>query len=110
MSETLTVLIDDATLDAIAKRASDVVLESLAVMSTDSPYLTVGEAAAFLRAKPQRVYDLLSSHRLTRFKDGRRVLIARAEIENYLTSRSESRIAPALPPGGRNHSARRIAA
>jgi excisionase family DNA binding protein len=49
-----------------------------------SPYLTVAEAAAYLRASRQRVYDLLSSRRLSRHKDGARVLISRAELDAYL--------------------------
>jgi excisionase family DNA binding protein len=62
------------------------------------PYLTVAEAAAYLRAKPQRVYDLLSARQLSRHKDGRRVLISRAELDNYLAGIGSSRVAPALPP------------
>jgi excisionase family DNA binding protein len=62
------------------------------------PYLSVIEAAEYLRAKPQRVYDLLSSGRLTRFKDGRRVLVSRQELEAYLDANRLSRVAPALPP------------
>lgn len=50
-----------------------------------SPYMTIREAADFLRAKPQRVYDLLSSRRLSRVKDGSRTLIARVELEAYLS-------------------------
>jgi excisionase family DNA binding protein len=49
-----------------------------------SPYLTVAEAAAYLRASRQRVYDLLSSQRLSRRKDGARVLISRVELDAYL--------------------------
>jgi len=49
-----------------------------------APYLSVPEAAEYLRAKPQRVYDLLSSGRLARHKDGSRVLISRAELASYL--------------------------
>jgi excisionase family DNA binding protein len=51
-----------------------------------SPYLSVSEAAELLRAKPQRIYDLLSSGRLTRHKDGSRVLVSRDEIDAYLTA------------------------
>ena len=51
---------------------------------TLSPLLTVSEAASLLRAKPQRVYDLLSDGRLTRHKDGRRVLVDRQEIVRHL--------------------------
>jgi excisionase family DNA binding protein len=49
-------------------------------------YLTVAEAAERLRTKRQRVYDLLSDGRLTRFKDGSRVLIRADEIDEYLTT------------------------
>lgn len=49
-----------------------------------SPYLTVAEAAVYLRASRQRVYDLLSSRRLPRHKDGTRVLIRRTDLDAYL--------------------------
>lgn len=49
-----------------------------------SPYLSVGEAAELLRCRPQRVYDLLSRRRISRFKDGSRVLVSRSELEAYL--------------------------
>jgi excisionase family DNA binding protein len=60
--------------------------------------LSVEEAAEHLRAKRQRVYDLLSARRLTRYKDGKRVLVSRAELDAYLAGTGSSRIAPALPP------------
>lgn len=49
-----------------------------------SPYMTIPEAATFLRCKRQRVDDLLSSGRLTRHKDGGRTLVSRLEIQSYL--------------------------
>lgn len=49
-----------------------------------SPFLTVAEAAAYLRASRQRVYDLLSSRRLPKYRDGARVLIRRADLDAYL--------------------------
>jgi len=49
-----------------------------------SPYLTVADAAVYIQASRQRVYDLLSSRRLSRRKDGARVLISRAELDAYL--------------------------
>jgi excisionase family DNA binding protein len=83
------VILDDAVLDALAERAAAIVLDTL---STDSgtperasPYLTIPEAAQLLRCKRQRVDDLLSSGRLTRVKEGRRTLVRREEIEDYLT-------------------------
>lgn len=50
----------------------------------ESPYLTIEEAAAYLRCRRQRVDDLLSQRRLSRIKDGARTLISRGELEAYL--------------------------
>jgi excisionase family DNA binding protein len=40
-----------------------------------SDFLTVEEAASLLRCRRQRVYDLLSARRLSRYREGSRVLI-----------------------------------
>ena len=53
-----------------------------------SRYLTVPEAASLMRCSRNRVDDLLSQGRLTRLKDGRRTLVARAEVEDYLRNGS----------------------
>ena len=90
--------------EAIAARAAELVLERLAPVAV-SEFLTVAEAAELLRAKPQRVYDLVSSRRLTRYRDGSRVLISRAEVVSYL---SES-VAPSLPHGSRGRRAAGVA-
>ena len=63
-----------------------------------SPYMTVEEAADYLRCKPQRIYDLLSQGRLTPVKDGRRTLVERSEIERYLRGEPTGRDATRLPP------------
>jgi excisionase family DNA binding protein len=83
----LTLEVPAGWLDAVAQRAAEIVLahdERRCVRAAASPYLNVAEAAEYLRAKPQRVYDLLSSRRLTRFKDGSRTLVSRAELDAYL--------------------------
>lgn len=49
-----------------------------------SPYMTILEAAEFLRCSRQRIDDLLSQRRLPRIKDGSRTLLSRNEIERYL--------------------------
>jgi excisionase family DNA binding protein len=49
-----------------------------------SPYMTIDEAAVYLRCRRQRIDDLLSQRRLSRVKDGTRTLISRAELEAYL--------------------------
>jgi excisionase family DNA binding protein len=105
VTEPLSITVPEALVERIVERAVDKVLAILnrsADASASSPYLTVNEAAAYFRCKPQRVYDLLSAGRLTRHKDGRRVLIARAELGSYLAGSRPSRVVPVLSPTGRS--------
>jgi excisionase family DNA binding protein len=78
---TVTVVVPAELVAAIAAQA---VAQIEAQATPVSPFLTVFEAAEFLRAKPQRVYDLLSARRLTRHKEGSRTLILRSELERYV--------------------------
>lgn len=96
--ESLALVLPERAAERIAERAAAIVLERLAdAGASDSPYFTVVEAAEYLRAKPQRVYDLLSARRLTRYKDGRRTLISRAELDAYVAGERPSAVAPTLP-------------
>jgi len=110
----LSITLPPELLDELVVRVAERVLEQLAVEAApvESPYLTVAEAAAFLRSKPQRVYDLRSSRRLTRHKDGSRVLVKRAELEAHLageTPRTRTgRVAPALPHPSQTRTAKRF--
>jgi excisionase family DNA binding protein len=70
-------------LEAVAARVAEL-LADREPHGPVSPYFTPAEAAEYLRSDRQRVYDLLSAGRLTRFKDGSRVLVARSELERYL--------------------------
>jgi excisionase family DNA binding protein len=76
----------DELVDLIAEQVAEI-LASRFEPPPASPYLTVEEAAEYLRAEKHRVYDLLSSGRLTRHKDGSRVLVERSELEAYLAGR-----------------------
>jgi excisionase family DNA binding protein len=80
------VTLGQAALDAIAAALAD----RAAQAAPSSPYMTISEAAAFLRCSRQRVDDLLSQGRLHRFKDGARTLVKRDEIAAYV-ERSRSR-------------------
>jgi len=53
-----------------------------------SPYMTVTEAAEYLRCSRQRIDDLLSQRRLARHKEGSRTLVARADLESLVERRS----------------------
>jgi excisionase family DNA binding protein len=109
----LGVVLSEALVTELAERVTEHVLEQVGAQLaalTHSPYLTVTEAAEHLRAKPQRVYDLLSSGRLRRYKDGSRVLVSRAEIDAYLSGSGPNRVAPALPHSPQRRISKRIAA
>ena len=73
-------------IEAIAARAAEIVVERLEQAKIpESPWMSVAEAAAFLRCDRKRIYDLRSSGRLGRYTDGGRALVLRSELER-LTS------------------------
>ena len=74
------VALSDEDVERIAQRVA-----SLAAGSSPSdPWLSIDEAAEHLRAKPQRLYDLVSSGRLKPAKDGRRLLFRRSALDTYV--------------------------
>jgi excisionase family DNA binding protein len=108
MRDSLALPIPDALLDEIVERVTAEVVTRVARESWRSPYLTVAEAAAYIRAKPQRIYDLLSARHLTRHKDGRRVLVSRHELDEYLASDRATRVATGLPATPKDRITRRL--
>lgn len=80
----LEVTVPGELIERIAERAAEIVLERLEPQQSESEFLTVDEAAEFIRGKRQRVYDLLSDGRLKRFKDGTRVLVRRSDLVAHL--------------------------
>jgi len=82
----LGIRLPDELIESIAARAAELMAEKLPKAEPPSPYFTVQEASEYLRCSRQRIYDLLSAGRLTRRKDGARVLLSRAELEGYLGS------------------------
>ena len=75
-----------AVVEALVEQVTAMVLERLAEQppAERSEYLTVAEAAEVLRCSRQRVYDLVSSGRLARYRDGTRVLVSRADLDAHL--------------------------
>ena len=71
----------EEVVDAIARRAAELVLERLDDLAPSGEWLTVQEAAEFLRCRPQRIYDLRADGRLSRHVEGgRRALVSRREL------------------------------
>jgi hypothetical protein len=50
-------------------------------MASDSPYMTIKEAAAYARTTPERIRKLRSRGDLTPFGEGGRGLVSRTELE-----------------------------
>ena len=76
--------LSDEDVARIADRTAALLRAEQRAGARDSPYLTIDEAAAYLRCRRQRIDDLLSQRRLSRIKDGARTLISRTELEAYL--------------------------
>ena len=66
--------------EAIAQRAAEIVLERGAA-DPASPYMTVPEAAEYLRCSRARVDNLRSARKLTPVKEGGRAVCLRSEVE-----------------------------
>lgn len=81
---TLTTTVPADTIETIVCRVAEVVFAKMGTTTTATPYMTVDEAAEYLRCSPQRVYDLASSGRLPRYKEGRRTLHLRTEVTNLI--------------------------
>ena len=86
MTGTFTISLPPDLIDAIAQQAAQLVRKEISEQASRpfSPYMTIPEAAEYLRCSRQRIDDLLSQRRLDRYKDGSRTLLSRAELEAYL--------------------------
>jgi len=103
----VTVVLPTEVVDEIVKRVTEHVLEALAAQHAEPlpTYLTVGEAAEYLRCSRQRIYDLRSSGQLSRLGDGRRALVSRVELDAIVGAH----VAHALPTANRSRLRRAVA-
>jgi excisionase family DNA binding protein len=69
-------------------------LEQNAAADRVSPWMTVGEAADYLRCKPKRVHDLCTQRRVLFSKDGSRTLLHVDDLDAYLRGADS----PLTPP------------
>ena len=77
-----------ALVEAIARAVADEIERrgTTANGATSSPWLTLTEAADYLRCERQRLYDLAANGALVPYKDGRRSLYRREALDAYLTA------------------------
>jgi hypothetical protein len=81
-SPTLTFGVPDELVDAIARRVVE--LMPAAPQQTDDPWLDVEAAAAYIAAKPGRIYELKAAGRIRPAYDGKRLLFRRSWLDAYL--------------------------
>lgn len=72
-------------LDAIAERVTERMVESLPEQPT--PYLKIDEAAEYLNCPVSRIRDLKDQGRLRHYRDGKRLLFRREDLDAALTIR-----------------------
>ena len=80
----LTITLSTHQLDEIARRVASI-LSIQSDQKTPTRWLTVDEAAVYIGAQRQRIYDLRSSGRLGRYGDGARALVDRNELDDLIT-------------------------
>lgn len=83
MSDELTVALPPGLVDAVAERVLELI-EARGGIGPDDPWLTVDEAADYIKSSKQRVYDLFSQGLLVGGHDGRRRLVRRSELDRHL--------------------------
>jgi excisionase family DNA binding protein len=71
--------------DAIAGRVADLLTERLPEQPT--PYMKIEEAAEYLACPISRIRDLKDQGRLRHYRDGKRLLFRREDLDAALTVR-----------------------
>ena len=85
MSEVFSIAASEGFVEAIARRAAEIVTERLA--REPEPRVGVREAAAHLACKPQRIYDLVHRKDETRIphrKEGGRLLFKLSQLDRWV--------------------------
>ena len=82
---TLTVTLSAAQVEAIARRAAELVSER---QQQASPYLDSHGAGEYLCCSRGRIFDLVQLGKLEPVRDGRRLLFRRSDLDAYLEAES----------------------
>ena len=82
------ITLSDHQVGEIAQRVAEIIAAEKSVpnLVPTSRWLSPPEAASLLRCDTKRVYTMVSDGRLTRHREGRRLLLDRSEVESMVTS------------------------
>jgi excisionase family DNA binding protein len=69
--------------DRFAERIADELAARLAPPT--APYLSVDQAAEYLACGKRRIYDLVEREAITYYRDGKRLLFRRADLDSYVS-------------------------
>lgn len=80
----LTVQMPPEMIEQIAERAAEMVAEQQGGRGAADAWLSVAEAADYLRCSTGRIYQLVSARRIPYSKDGSRTLFRRSQIDAWI--------------------------
>lgn len=81
-SEPYALGIPDAVLDELAARVAAAIVERMP--EPVEPYMDAERAAEYLACPKSRIYELVAAGRLRHYRDGRRVLLRREDLDAVL--------------------------
>jgi excisionase family DNA binding protein len=87
VSEEITFTVSSKTVDRLAERLAEELATRLP--ASPAPYLNVDQAAEYLACHKRRIYDLVERRAFSSFRDGRRLLLRRSDLDAYVAERRE---------------------
>jgi len=83
------VIIPATAIDAIARRVATIVVAEINTTTTVTPYMTVVEAAEYLRWPKERIYKLTAARAIPHHKHEGRILFRRDVLDEWLDEHRE---------------------
>jgi excisionase family DNA binding protein len=99
VTEPAAVVLPAETMDAIAERAAELVLERIGDHNGgSSPWLTIDEAADYLRTSKRTLERAIVDGRLRSETLGRRRILNRDDLDAFARAATGEDVAPTTPP------------
>lgn len=85
----IAITLSSALIDRLAAQVADRLIVRTTPPAT--PYLNVDQAAEYLACGKRRVYDLVEREAVVFFRDGKRLLFRRADLDAYVAAPREGK-------------------